>query len=726
MADNLDSFPENIPAPAPVVLSVRDRARDWLRRHRVELLLFLLLWTTYSYFYQSTQHNEAARLDQTRAIVQDHTLLINNYWWNSADIIHYKEAGSAQDHIYPAKAPGMSFIAILPYAFFLAILKAGMGLGLPEYVYWHLVTYFTVMTTVSLFSALAAVATYRVLKRATNDSYFSVMVILALWLGTLAFPFSTIFFSHQLSAALLALAFYLLLKLRSREIKPAWQTGAMAAGAGFLMGFSVTTEYPVAILVAILSLYFLWVASRWKLARKQRAKILAWWILGGLLGGGLLLGYNLAAFGKPFYLAYEALAVPGSPFPTHTHGWVGFQLPNWSQFRHAVGAFLLFPPVGLLYVMVDGWRVYACNPVLWFALPGLGVMVWKREWRAEGLLIAAMTTAYLLFIASYGTSIYDWAGATYLGPRHIIPLLPFFALPLYFGARFLRFLFYPLFAVSVFYMLLATAIEPRVPTPFEIPARDFLLPDYLRGKFAENTFNMFDPQNRNLTRDSTAFNLPKLAGVPGRYQLAPLMLWWLLAGGALFLAAATEEAGSERPSRNSPRLATVSLFLFVSAITLAPIVHYAATSWRDTGHGLLGKYYRNINWSGDPVDVQVDSSVNFDWSKSWPLPAPFSVEWTGKIRIEPAGDYVFSLVADDGAILEIDHRVVVDVSQSPLLLERSGAIHLSPGLHPIRVRYLNKLFGGSVKLSWSLTGRPREIVPSQVLVPEERPGAVGR
>jgi hypothetical protein len=726
MSDYLDSLPKKLGASAPVALSRRDLARDWMRRHRVEALLFLLLWTTYSYFYQSTQHNEAARLDQTRAIVQDHTLLINKYWWNSADVIHYKKEGSEQDHIYPAKAPGMSFIAIPFYAFFLGVLKLGLVLGLPDYVYWHLVTYFTVVTTVSLLSALAAVATYRVLERATNDSYFSVMVILALWLGTLAFPFSTIFFSHQLTAALLALAFYLLFQLRSREVEPTRRTGAMVGGAGFLMGFSVTTEYPVAILVAVFSIYFLWVAARWKLSPRQRAKILAWWILGGLLGGGILVGYNLAAFGKPFYVAYEALAVPGSPFPTHTHGWVGFQLPNWSQFRHAVGAFMLLPPVGLLYVMVDGWRVYACNPVLWFALPGLGVMVWKKEWRAEGLLIAAMTGAYLLFIASYGTSIYDWAGATYLGPRHIIPLLPFFALPLYFGARFLRVFFYPLFAISVFYMLLATAIEPRVPTPFEIPARDFLLPDYLRGKFAENTFNMFDGQNRNLTKDSTAFNLPKLARVPGRYQLAPLMLWWLLAGGALFLAAAAKEAGAERLPRSSPKLAAVSLFLFVSGIALAPIVHDAATSSRDTGHGLLGKYYRNINWLGEPVDVQVDPCVNFDWSKSWPLPAPFSVEWTGKIRIDPGGDYVFSLVADDGAILEIDQQVVVDVIQGPLLLEKNGGIRLSAGLHSIRVRYLNKLFGGSVKLSWSLTGRPKEIVPSAVLVPEERPGAAGR
>jgi hypothetical protein len=371
-------------------------------------------------------------------------------------------------------------------------------------------------------------------------------------------------------------------------------------------------------------------------------------------------------------------------------------------------------------------------------------MIWKREWRAEGLLIAAMAAAYILFIASYGTSIYDWAGASYLGPRHIIPLLPFLALPLYFGARQLRFVFYPLLAISVFYMLLATAIEPRVPTPFEIPARDFLLPDYLRGKLAQNPRNLFDPANRNLTKDSTAFNLAKLAGAPGRYQLAPLMLWWLIIGGALIFVAGESNAlveGGEASGSSgeplsgpritrwigraeySPKAAVTILFLFVSAITLAPIVHYAASLSKSPHNGLLGKYFRNANWSGEPEDVQVDPLINFDWSKSWPLPAPFSVEWTGNIAVEQPGNYTFALVADDGAFVEIDRKIVVDVRQGPLLQEKNGMINLSSGLHPIRVRYFNTLFGGSIKLYWSLIGRPKEIVPSEVLLPDIPPGS---
>ena len=95
MTDDLNFYPEDPPAAgsSPEIPPRKNRWKDWRRRHRVELLLFLLLWTTYAYFYQSTQHNEAARLDQTRAIIQDHTLLINKYWWNTADVIHYQKDG---------------------------------------------------------------------------------------------------------------------------------------------------------------------------------------------------------------------------------------------------------------------------------------------------------------------------------------------------------------------------------------------------------------------------------------------------------------------------------------------------------------------------------------------------------------------------------------------------------------------------------------------------------
>ena len=588
----------------------------WAQTRRVELLLFVLLWGTFAYFYQSTQQNEAARFDQTRAITEEHRLAIDDYWWNSADVIRYSKNG--RDYIYPNKAPGTTLMAVPIFWVITHLLKPLMAVGLPEWVYWHMVAYLTILFTISLLSALAAVAIYKVLVRMTDDSGFSVFAVLAIWLGTMAFPFSTLFFSHQQAAALLTIAFYLLFAVRWDAVFSSWRSIAFLFMAGALMGFSVTTEYPTALLVAILSVYGLWViglagsrsesgaprsgemfiehhteltsegsfrsetdstfAHKWAPERdvpilfykhriptgffrqhpswRAKGKLLAAFVLGLVIGGGFLLWYNIAAFGKIFYVPYEAYSKADSSFPVYSRGFLGMRWPGFGQFLHALAAITIKPPIGMLYIGVEHWRLYASSPVLWLVLPGVAIMLWRRSLRPEGLVVAAMIIAYLLFVTSYGNSIYDWSGAAYIGPRHIIPLLPFLALPIYYGGRKLRFVFYPFVAISVFYMLLATAIEPRVPYPFENPARDSFLPDYLHSRLAQNTDALFDPEHRKLTVDSTAFNLAKLARVPRPYQLAPLMLWWLIVGGALLVAAAPQsqltESGDDGVS--SPRV----------------------------------------------------------------------------------------------------------------------------------------------------------------------------
>lgn len=703
--------------------------KAWSQTYRIELLLFLLLWITYAYFYQSTGHNEAAKFDQMRAIVQDHTLEIDKYWWNTADVIRYDKNGSS--HVYPNKAPGMVLLTVIPFAALSIGLSPLSSLGLPDWIYWHLLTYLTTLLTVSLPSALAAVAVYSVLNRLSGDRYFSALAVVAIWLGTLAFPFSTLFFSHQLVASLLAIAFYLLFKVGRGEVKPGNLQLFYIGCAGLLVSLSVAAEYPTALLVVPLSIYTFWVIIRSRPLFKDRVWLGGSWILGGLVGASALLSYNIAAFGSPFYIPYEAYAKAGATFSqTYSHGFLGIRWLGLRHFLQALATITVSPQIGMLYVGVQGWRVYACNPVLWLSLPGFVIMIWRRDLRAEGLLVAAMTGIYILFITSYGSSAYDWSGAVYFGSRHLIPLLPFLALPLCFGARRFRFVFYPLLAISIFYMLLDTAIEPRVPIPSPNPARDSLLPDYLRGRFAQNTSVLFDG-HRNLIKDSTAFNLAKLAGLPGGYQLAPLMLWWLLAGGLLVIQSTKSDDARDDPqlffdadwarkvARRSPVTALIVLLGFTTAITLPPIITHARASFRHPTHGLLGKYYRNANWSGAPIDIEVDDEINFDWSTTLPLPPPFSVEWTGNIVIDETADYTFFLVADDGALLEIDGRMIVDATHA-IFQKRTGVIHLSAGLHSIRVRYFNVLFGGVVKLTWAVGTRPEQIVPTEVLLPPAR------
>ena len=71
-------------------------------------------------------------------------------------------------------------------------------------------------------------------------------------------------------------------------------------------------------------------------------------------------------------------------------------------------------------------------------------------------------------------------------------------------------------------------------------------------------------------------------------------------------------------------------------------------------------------------------------------------------------------------ILEIDGHEVIS-GEPAFLQEKSGTLELETGLHPIRVRYFNTLFGGSVRLWWELTSRPKQIIPSEALVPDKLP-----
>src|SRR5262249_49493914 len=133
------------------------------------------------------------------------------------------------------------------------------GIGFPDWAYWHTLVYLTTLLAVSLLSVLAALAIYSILRDVIGKKYMPAMAVVAVWLGTLAFPYSTLFFSHQLAAALLALAFYLLWRLK-RDQSPAFSRQIIcAAGAGLLMSFSVASEYPTVLLAAILFGYAAWI-----------------------------------------------------------------------------------------------------------------------------------------------------------------------------------------------------------------------------------------------------------------------------------------------------------------------------------------------------------------------------------------------------------------------------------------------------------------------------------
>lgn len=710
----------------------------WIGARRVELLLFVLIWLTYAYFYQSTQHNGAARFDQARAIVEDGTLHIDRFTYNTADVIEYGREGEAR-HWYPNKAPGTTLLAVAPFWLWTKVVGA---FGVEEPLFWHIVAYLTILSTIALLSALAAVAMYAVLRRLTGSVAAPAAAVVAVWLGTICFPFSTLFFSHMQAAAQLVIAFYFLFKYRWDGPDKMRAPAAQLSLAGFLCGFTLATEYPTLLLVLALCAYFAHFLFWRDDPRKRKVVLGAAFAVGLIVGGMILVAYNVAAFEKPFFVPYRQYATEGaaSSFPGHKKGYVGVHWPGIEDFSKVLGAITVKPQRGLLYLGVERWVPYACNPILWLALPGLILLFLRKGLWTEAAFVLVVTIFYFVFNACFGDSIVYWGGAWSVGPRHLVPLIPFLALPLAAAAQRLRLLFGLLLALSAFYMLLATAVEPRVPYEYTNPAKTLFLPNYLRGNLGLNRLGLFDIRRRDHTGDPVATNFGKLIGLPGRLQLAPLMAFWLLAGGGLIVAAGrprekfTNDDQTESQQRSlfgtlsNPSFWRVSSFValvaFVDAVVALPQFHAARQkSELASSGGLAGRYFSNGRWRGQPAFVRKDDAINFNWTYDPLFYGQYSVEWTGSIRIDRPGRYVFATQSDDGSVLEIDGRTVVDNGGKHAPRYKDGAIEFEKaGDYPIRIRLVNYDGWGQIRVTWQPPGAvSHTLIPAEKLSP---PGAV--
>jgi len=710
------------------------RLQCWAQRNRIECWLGVVLFFTFAYFYQAGQHNENARFDQTRSIVEHFSLNIERFVFNSADVIKY------ENRWYPNKAPGTSFAGVIPYFLVHHLMRL---FALPEWVEQNLICYITTLWSIGAVSALCAVFLFRLLMIVTGSAGFALCVTLAYSLGTIAFPFSTMFFSHQLGAACLLISFYILFTARQRQANTQkLHPAVLFVLSGFLAGYAFVIDYQAILLTAVVGLYCL---------VGLRKKTVVLYFLGGVILGGLILVYyNLTAFHKIFYIPYEAYtATPRSAYPEHRMGFVGVTfLPSLSTLYKIT----LHPQRGLFY----------CNPVLLLAIPGLVIGLVQRRFRLEALCIGLMALVVFWFNASYGKTIVYWGGGYSTGPRHIIALLPFLAILVALAAQKGKILFYPLALVSIFFMLTATAVEPRLPYEYTNPLRQFLIPYFLQGVLAIGTAGIFT--SHFLTENSVSFNLGKLCGLGPQLQLLPLYVWWVISAiimGLLLKRRLQEspekvsaaDAAGFLPVEQSPelllgyeiltaseesRIASIALprriwlsitrtgaiptavlltTAYIAALFIAPIVY----QWRSHGllqreGGLTGRYYRGTKWSGKPFMIRKDRVIFFEWDKQGPpLPGSFSVEWNGTIQIEKPGLYTFITESDDGSMLYIDNGLVVNNNGIHAPKWEIGRIRLEPGRRSIRLQYYNAKFGAVMKLFWKPPGKHQEIVPAGVL-----------
>lgn len=148
---------------------------------------------------------------------------------------------------------------------------------------------------------------------------------------------------------------------------------------------------------------------------------------------------------------------------------------------------------------------------------------------------------------------------------------------------------------------------------------------------------------------------------------------------------------------------------------------------RGNGTGLRGRYYRGADTAEKvalpyPVFERTDVKVNFPWGErevDERLPTDnYSVRWEGFLQPQYEGTYTFHLQADDHAALYIGDTHISPTA-APLISTGSNVTQeytatktlLRDRLYYIRVVYAEYSGDARVRLSWSHSRIPKEIIP---------------
>jgi hypothetical protein len=127
--------------------------------------------------------------------------------------------------------------------------------------------------------------------------------------------------------------------------------------------------------------------------------------------------------------------------------------------------------------------------------------------------------------------------------------------------------------------------------------------------------------------------------------------------------------------------------------------------------GLLGRFYPNADWSGEPALARIDRQVGY-YFHYLPMPRPYTVEWHGRLNVPTTGPYILQVQAISGASLYVDGELVFDSLAEQM---DKGPLTLSAGLHDIRLRYLDDESHSQVYLFWAPPGEELELIPADAL-----------
>ncbi|HOX43127.1 MAG TPA: hypothetical protein PK668_06000 [Myxococcota bacterium] len=410
-------------------------------------LLVASAWS-FPYFARLGSPNELTRLYLARAVVDDGALSIDGPVARHGRLT---DMASHDGRLYSDKAPGIGLLGAPVYA----LVKACAGWDTAA-VSNELLLRLLRLLLAGVPLALAALILQRLLGRLGLGPGPRALIAWGYGLGSLAFPYGTLLYGHQAAAACL-LGAWAALDRQRRDPRAGWPLLV-----GLLLGLSMLIEYTTLLLAAPLALHALLAFPR-----RGRDTLLA--LAGAVLPLGLLVAYQAACFGAPWATGYGALASPHYA-EVHARGVLGLGAPSLGRLLAA------------LFGTTRGLFFYA--PWLALGLAGLVLGALRPragETRAGWLALSAGSLLYLVFASSLEPEAWGWS----LGPRHLVPLLPFWALAV--GRLWLeaagatRFTVRALVPYSIATCVLPTVVFGGFPPDFSNPLADFVAPLVAHG-----------------------------------------------------------------------------------------------------------------------------------------------------------------------------------------------------------------------------------------------------
>ncbi len=356
-----------------------------------------------------------------------------------------------EGRIYSDKAPGLSLAAVPLVWIVSPFLDQAPGSDLPAY--WPLRHGLTLLLVTIPTAALAfLLASVVPVGASSRRGSFLFVAALASPLWT----YGTVFFGHAPAALLVTVSWLLLLGPPGETAEVGTRRAALG---GVVAGFAVATEYPAVLLAAVIFTAMV--------VRKTKPRVIAWAVLGALLGAMPALWYHQIAFGSPWT--------------------TGYSLKATADFREIIdhGVFgVAWPTADALWGVLFGARrgiFYFC-PLLLLTPLGIWRLARDRGLRDAGPLAAAMAI-YVLFAAGF----VDWTAGWCASARHLVPMVPLALMIALAAATQLArrpwgaALVAVLIAASAINTMLTVVLTPFFPPEFSSPLAQLVLPSLADG-----------------------------------------------------------------------------------------------------------------------------------------------------------------------------------------------------------------------------------------------------